>query len=62
MEGRAVAQESPGLIRMKAVLHVNWVTVGKLPHLLIRKIWRLGWMMSKDPSIPMESLWLEAES
>lgn len=62
MEGRAVAQESPGLIRMKALPHFNWVTLGKLLHLLIRKIWRLGWMMSKDPSIPMESLWLEAES
>lgn len=60
MEGRAVAQKSPRLIRMKALPHINWVTVGKLPLRFI--IQRLGWMMSKeDPSSP-DSLWLEAES
>lgn len=61
MEGRAVAQESPGLIGTKALPHINWVTEGKLPLLLIRKIWSLGWMMSKDQSNP-DSLWLKAES
>lgn len=42
MEGRAVTQESPGLNGMKALPHINWVTLGQAissPH---RKNWEAG--------------------
>lgn len=45
MDGRALAQESPGQIRMEGLPHINQATAGKLPPLLVRKTQRLGWVL-----------------